>query len=369
MQRSDNQSEDQAGHESETSYLQKLNAKEPILGAGYGAAGTDAKEEHQLFLQDGMRQYCLDIARIVCVVLVAVNHGDSSWSDQFGLWNEMYVQQWVLQWLFVICGMSFAMSSRSTIGYLSRLLVYFVIGVFVNWSAYVIKGWDWRRQFWNVIFQFWFIFGLMIYVICLTPLKKYLEKLSDRVASRTHRARDLGLVNGLLIIVGVLILLHFAFRYVFAPLLNMTLGHAIAEFSKDTGKGAEFWGLPSNELDTLRFLRELLSYIQVSVGSILILWIFPMVSKDLTLTNWLVLLNVFLFRCVERRGQFARIVDGFDFTLIGMANFYLGLMYRRTIGKYMVRYWFFVLFIFALLIPPGTFGRFDESQRSLLRSL
>merc|ERR1719375_2892656 len=47
--------------------------------------------------------------------------------------------------------------------------------------------------------------------------------------------------------------------------------------------------------------------------------------------------------------------------MIGLANFYLGLSYRKTIGKYMCRYWFLLLFFFSLLIPPGTWGRFDET--------
>merc|ERR1719498_2033642 len=85
-------------------------------GPIYGAAVSKEPElsaEHHMFLRDGRRHYCLDVSRIVCVGLVAVNHGGTSWSDQFGLYNEMYVQQWVLQWLFMICGMSFAISSRN----------------------------------------------------------------------------------------------------------------------------------------------------------------------------------------------------------------------------------------------------------------
>jgi len=319
---------------------------------------NDRDEEHQLFMKDGRRLHCLDVARIVCVALVAVNHGGSSWSDQFGLWNEMYVQQWVLQWLFVICGISFGMSSRNTPGYLGRLLLYFVIGVFTNWCAWVIEGLNWRDNIWNVVFQFWFIFGLMVYIICLTPMKQYLE----RISSRRTRSAEFSLTTGIVLVVVILLLVHFAFRYLLGPIMNMMFSQAIVVFSSIGGYGATFWGFPSNPEDTLLFIEELLSYLQVSVGSILILWIFPMVSNRLSLTNWLVLLYVYFFKCLEYRGQFARIIDGFDFTMIGLANFYLGLSYRRTIGKYMCRYWFFVLFVFALLIPPGTWGRFDETS-------
>jgi len=346
--------------------LEKSINKQSDYGSALAATKGSEKEskdpEHQLFLQDGRRLHCLDVARIVCVGLVAVNHGGTKWSDQFGLWNQMYVQQWVLQWLFIICGMSFGMSSRGTGGYLARLMLYFVIGVCTNWCAWAIAGKDWKDNFWNVIFQFWFIFGLMLYIICLTPLKLYLKKLSQRnELDGMPPIRDVGLPNGLLIMASILFLIHFSFQYAVAPLMNWSLGHAIVEFQKSWGNGAQFWGMPGSSQDTLLFMQELLSYLQVSVGSLLILLIFPMVSNRLTLTNWLVILNVYTFRCFSTRGQFARIVDGFDFTMIGLANFHLGLSYRRTIGKYMCRYWFLVLFVFALLIPPGTWGRFDET--------
>jgi len=334
---------------------EKRSNKEP----GYGSAiskGKESLEEHQMFLQDGRRLPCLDIARVVCVGLVVVNHGGSSWSDQFGLYNEMYVQQWVLQWLFIVCGMSFGMSSRNTYGYLGRLLMYFAIGSLTNWCAWAIKGMDWKRNFWNVIFQFWFIFGLMLYIVVLAPLKRYLKD----VSTRTHLARDLGLVNGLVIIAGALVVVHIGFKLALEPLVDFTFARALVELRNSAGPGGQFWGLPGTIAESSVFCEELLGYFKVSAGSLVILYVFPKVSNHLPLTNWLVLLNVFIFRCFTFRGQFARVVDGFDFTMIGLANFYLGLSYRRTIGKYMCRYWFFVLFVFSLLVPPGTWGRFDE---------
>lgn len=325
----------------------------------YGAATTKS-DEHNQFVQDGRRFYYLDVVRIVCVGLVVVNHGGTSWSDQFGLWNEMYVQQWVLQWLYIVCGLSFAMSSRGSIGYQARLGMYFAVGVFINWCAWACKGMDWRGEFWNVIFQFWFIFGLMMYIACLTPLKIYLMNLSKEVAQRPP-SKDLGLAGGLALIAGVLLLVHVGFRFALAPFLNATIGHGLVTFQKLAGEGASFWGMPTSSQESMLFIQEQLSYLQVTAGSFLILIIFPRVSNRVTMTNWLVLLNVFFFRCFFPRGQFARIVDGLDFTMIGLANFYLGLSYRKTIGEYMVRYWFVVLFVFSLLLPPGTWGRFDET--------
>lgn len=323
---------------------------------GYGTT-EESLEEHQMFVQDGRRFPCLDIARIVCVGLVVVNHGGSSWSDGFGMWNTMYVQQWVLQWLFIVCGMSFGMSSKNTQSYLGRLIIYFGIGVITNWSAWAIAGKDWQHNFWDVIFQFWFIFGLMLYIVLLTPLKSYLKS----VSTRTECPRDLGLVQGLAVMVALLIVVHLGTQYVVAPLVNVSLGSALVEFKKSVGAGGAFWGLPDNTAQSGLFISELLGYIQVSMGSIVILLGFPRLSNRLSLTNWILLAHLFICRGFLYRGQFARIVDGFDWVLIGLANFHLGLSYRRTIGKYMCRYWFFVLFVFACLVPPGTWGRFDET--------
>jgi hypothetical protein len=277
----------------------------------------------------------------------------------------MYVQQWLLQWLFIICGMSFAMSSRSTCGYLSRLALYFCIGVLTNWFAWVIKGMDWKSQFWNVIFQFWFIFALMFYTSLLHPLKHYLDKVSRRAALGLKPNRDVGLMTGMAIIVSFLMALHICCKYAIAPLMDYTLGSYIVALGKNAGKGGEFWGLPRNEEAASLFCQEMASYAQVSAGSIMILVFFPFLSSNLTYANWLVLTNVFVFRCLSFRGQFARLNDGFDFVLLGMSAYYLGLAHRRTIGKYMMRYWWLLLFSFALLIPPGTFGRFDETPEKM----
>lgn len=346
----------------------KPSQRDDHPGPSYGAAATkdsSLSPEHHMFLRDGRRHYCLDVARIVCVGLVAVNHGGSSWSDQFGLWNEMYVQQWTLQWLFIICGISFAMSSRSTCGYLSRLALYFCIGVFTNWCAWVITGQDWKGQFWNVIFQFWFIFGLMIYIIVLAPLKHYLDRVSRGAAIGLTPDRDIGLMPGIALMISVLMAIHLSFRYAIAPFMDWSLGSYIVAFVKSSGKGAAFWGLPQHEKEAYFFCQEIASYAQVSAGSIMILVFFPFVSKNLTFANWLVLMNVYIFRCLTFRSQFARMSDGFDFTMLGMSAYYLGLAYRRTIGKYMMRYWWLLLFVFSLLLPPGTFGRYDETPQKM----
>jgi len=191
-------------------------------------------------------------------------------------------------------------------------------------------------------------------------VKHYLKRISDEGPSLPPE-QELGWAHGLAAICFALVLIHFGFRLALTPCINYILGHAMIFVKKFGGHGAAFWGMPSDMHQSTEFVEDLVGYLQVSAGSIMILWLFPKVSNRLPLANWLVLLNVYAFRCLVVRSQFARIIDGFDFTMIGLANYFLGLYYRRTIGKYMARYWFFVLFVFALLIAPGTYGRSDES--------
>lgn len=127
----------------------------------------------------------LDATRIICVIGVAIDHG----SPQFGVWNVVFTQNWVLQLLFVTSGAAFAMSRQGLCGYLGRLSFYFVLGVTINLMAWVYAGLDWRHNIFDVVFQFWFIAGLMANSILLYPLKLFLIKVhSDSV--RTWGADD-----------------------------------------------------------------------------------------------------------------------------------------------------------------------------------
>lgn len=118
----------------------------------------------------------LDITRICCVGCVAIDHGN--WT--FGVWNILFSQDWVLQYLYLVCGVCYGMSSRNLAGYELRLGVYVVIGVLVNWSAWIITGMDWKDDFFNVVFHFWFVVGLMGYVLLLAPLRQYLHYVREK---------------------------------------------------------------------------------------------------------------------------------------------------------------------------------------------
>merc|ERR1719482_2071813 len=137
----------------------------------------------------------------------------------------------------------------------------------------------------------------MLYTILLSPVKQYLEVVSRRGPNGMPPARDIGLMSALAIIVMVLVLIHFAFRYAIAPFMDHALSNDLISFSRSTGDGGKFWGLPEHhDSSTLVFFQEILSYVEASTGSLMILIIFPMVSNHTTYTNWLVLVNTYIFR-------------------------------------------------------------------------
>lgn len=115
---------------------------------------TEAADRDPLIPGSGPRRYFhLDATRIAAVICVAVDHG----SPQFGQWNVIFTQNWVLQLLFVVSGTSFAMSKQSLSGYIGRLFFYFCLGVLINFTAWNLANLDWRHSMFAVVFQFWFV--------------------------------------------------------------------------------------------------------------------------------------------------------------------------------------------------------------------
>lgn len=101
----------------------------------------------------------------------------------------LFTQSWVLQLLWVISGMSWALNQQSLCAYLQRLVAFFCIGVACNWCATMLAGLDWLSNFQDVVFQMWFVVGLIVNVAATASLKAQLRP--DRTPAR---ARDLGLL-------------------------------------------------------------------------------------------------------------------------------------------------------------------------------
>eukprot|EP00927_Polykrikos_kofoidii_P071105 TRINITY_DN67431_c0_g1_i1.p1 TRINITY_DN67431_c0_g1~~TRINITY_DN67431_c0_g1_i1.p1 ORF type:complete len:477 (-),score=58.80 TRINITY_DN67431_c0_g1_i1:124-1554(-) len=339
----------------------------------YGSSAISAQETDQdmaesddLLPKSKSRHPCFDIIRILCVFFVCVDHGGTT----FGVWNVMFVQSWVLQYLFLTCGIMFGMSSRSVIYFVSRLGMYFWVGVSCNLCAWVILGKDWQHNMWDVIFQFWFIVALIVFVLLLVPIRTYCRAVRDRVGKASEtiaQGEAIGddtpwnLSRGLVVTAAGFVIISFLFSYAIIPLLQFMLATPLLELvQRYLGSGAEFWGLPTNHEEARVFIRQFFSYFELSVTNIYLVIMFPTVSSRLGLVVWLVLLNTYSNKMTLYRAQEARMINGFDCVMLGLVTMHFGMAKRVIIGKYMVRYWFVVLFICTTLWAPGSFGRLDE---------
>lgn len=349
-----------------------LTGKSNIQSYGVASSENEAQidDSSPKLLVGGIKgQFiALDMFRVICVCMVVVDHGGTS----FGHWNTMFVQSWVLQWLFLIAGICYGVTSRGLWHYLSRLGGYFCVGVFCNFLAFVIVGNDVRGNLWNVVFQFWFIVGLMGFLVLLTPIKKHLKSVVD--ARGTDSEEDF-LKHGpgpasmgfkyhpaacIFLVIGGFCLIYAFANFVFIRICQMLFSVPLATWATGMGPASEFWGLPQNAADAHDFIADFIGYFLLSVTSLYLIVVFPMVSDRLEYTAWIVLFNTYSHRMLLYRSQMARLINGFDVTMIGITCFYYGLAHRRVVGEYMTRYWFVMLFTCSVLWPPGTYGRFDE---------
>eukprot|EP00927_Polykrikos_kofoidii_P073497 TRINITY_DN69529_c0_g1_i1.p1 TRINITY_DN69529_c0_g1~~TRINITY_DN69529_c0_g1_i1.p1 ORF type:complete len:449 (+),score=57.87 TRINITY_DN69529_c0_g1_i1:141-1487(+) len=337
-------------------------------GETYGCSktGEGTVESDDLVPKSTSRHPCFDVVRILCVALVCVDHGGTT----FGAWNVMFVQSWVLQYLFLVCGVCFGMTSRSIVYFVSRLFLYFGIGVACNLAAWIVLGKDWQHNMWNVVFQFWFIVALVGFVVLLTPLKAHCRHVRDRIHDMRVPMSGgepvtydswLSFGRGLMALASGFVCISLLFTYAVVPLLQLILAKPLLELvTQYLGSGAEFWGLPTDHQQARAFIKQISSYFELSITNIYLVVMFPRVSSKLSLVVWLVLLNTYSDKMLVFRAQEARLINGFDCVMLGMVAFYYGVAKRVLIGEYIVRYWFVVLFVCSVLWGPGSFGRLDE---------
>jgi len=244
--------------------------------------------------------------------------------------------------------------------------------VMLNLAAWMIAGLDWRHNMWGVVFQFWFIFGLMIFTALLAPMKTYLKQVCQNNTSETDtwtftpRAGEYnaciseGLRNVFIISLGsacVIVL----FTYAVIPMLQFSLAPLVNTFCSKMGESGEFWGMPSDPSETKDFIHDFFGCWGLTVSSVFIIFAWPMLSSRISVIGWLVIGNMYVHKLFMYRHQNSRMINGFDFTMLGLVCCKCGLSHRRIVGEYMMRYWFVFLFICGLLWPPGRKKRMDEN--------
>jgi hypothetical protein len=317
----------------------------------------------------------VDATRIAAVWCVAIDHGAPS----FGIVNALFTQNWVLQYLFLVSGVSFGLSNRSSLGYVARLGVYFAIGVVVNVSAHILTGQPWWNHMFAVVFQFWFVAALMVYIMLLTPLKRHLANVKaqgqmqasedDANPEVTSRPADKGvgawlLMKAVLVVIIGFLSISVVFVCLAEPIAN-ALAPIISYAAQYMGTNAASWmGGSGGLVAAQHVIVEMMLCLQLTLTCIFVVLVYPYFAGETTLVGWLLLVITYTHRIVFFRGQQERPLHCFDLTMLGLVCYFYGLRNRQVVADVLARYWMVVLFGCAMLWPPGEYAnahhRFDE---------
>eukprot|EP00928_Gymnodinium_smaydae_P042397 TRINITY_DN2855_c0_g2_i2.p1 TRINITY_DN2855_c0_g2~~TRINITY_DN2855_c0_g2_i2.p1 ORF type:complete len:466 (+),score=69.91 TRINITY_DN2855_c0_g2_i2:194-1591(+) len=338
--------------------------------SGLSDLGGDNKicEDDCLLPQSDDGFHChLDATRIVCVFCVAIDHYNST----FGENNVLFTQHWVLQYLVLVSGICFALSNRSLMMFQCRLAVYLLIGVSLNLVAWIVMSLPWQKDMFNVIFQCWFIVGLMCFSFLFAPLRHYLRYVlrceargERRILEPPFRVFGPGVdesVWNFLVLGGGFIALIAAFEYVLHPALE-GLEPAILRLFHDFGMTTKTWSFPTTVREAQQFVHSACTFTFLSCSNLYFVVVLPMFFKHLSLIPWAVLINTYAHRAYFYRAEYERLWHIADLFMIAQVCYFFGLRNRKKIGAYVVRYWFVVLFFAALLWDPTTHERLDMSS-------
>lgn len=322
----------------------------------------------------------LDMMRIVCVGLVAVDHGDGTFSKH----DVLFTQSWVLQLLWLVAGISWSFSSRPLHSYLVRLALYFVLGVGLNWLAFALARKDWRSDLWDVVFQMWFVFGLGVYCIITAPLKPALRE--ARAAADKRQSRDAGdrvglipevacvqkadaslrasraeLAYSALVIFGgipMIQLIIFGLIQLCTAVSFMVCGGP-CPMHPWLGDGLAYWLSGTS-------MRSVLGQVGLMAGAVWIVFIGTKRLKEQpAYLAWMLLLYVYVCRIFIvpeffGQGKTDRFFCGFEFFVVGLTASYMGLKDQETLSNWMALYWFVLPIVGAFMWDPSWKTRFDE---------
>lgn len=142
------------------------------------------------------RMWYLDYARILCVACVVSEHsGGELFSDR----NVMWVQQWVVPFLYVVSGIAFMLSKTGILKYEFRLFLVLAIGTAANAVAEMVNGKDpVARPGWTM-YQMAYVAVIMIVSALVVPIKEVLKwRAENPCAATPWRLRMIAAVYGLL---------------------------------------------------------------------------------------------------------------------------------------------------------------------------
>lgn len=383
-------------------------ARAPLPRAARGSLLPPVSLDDVVLDASTKRHVHLDMVRVLGVVFVAIDHG----YKQYSINNVMFTQSWVLQLLWVVCGISWSLSRRPLHQYLWRIGLYFLVGVACNWVAWLLLGRDWLADPMGVVYQFWFIVGLALYVMGTALVKPHLlracsaanatdvhahagspcqetnicaAEVSDDLhaagcglegASSVSDELPIGHVQSTEASVDTseddravsLFALFLASQAIAMMALGFALSSAQTTVVKSTinlllGEGATFW---TDGLEDRSFFGQLFAtfgaLFLVSVGSRLLRS--PRLSPWLA---WILIAYAYANRVVflpllfgQFGGGVARFFIGFELFLIGLTANCTGLRNVSRVRSWIGNYWFLALVANAFLWGPSWARRMDE---------
>ena len=142
------------------------------------------------------RMWYLDYARILCVACVVSEHsGGERFSDR----NVLWVQQWVVPFLYVVSGVAFMLSKTGILKYEFRLFLVLLVGTVANGVAEMVLGNDpVARPGWTM-YQMAYVAVIMIVSLLVAPIKEVLKwRAQNPCAATPWRLRFVAALYGLL---------------------------------------------------------------------------------------------------------------------------------------------------------------------------
>ncbi|CAE7564613.1 Mss51 [Symbiodinium natans] len=223
---------------------------------------------------------------------------------------------------------------------------------------------DWKHDFFNVIFQNWFIIGLMLFCILLSPLRTYLAQDVVNMEGRTGSwptvpPPEEGVFHIVLMMFFVVLAIGISCVVFLPAILNPFLAPVVLHASLSLGGAGNVWGLPGTNAEAEDFVGNLCRYAFLTLSNLFLMRALRQTNVKPSLIPWVMLLNSAVNRCGFFRGPEERPFHLLDLMILSMVTYAYGLRHRKIVGDYICRYWFVLLIGFGMTWPPDLDTRLD----------